>query len=440
MFSFFSQLPPMQKDIISQGKIFVNAYGRVMSIIIEFIRKMAGFNRNVKLFLAQIFIMGIYSGIYGVVFNLYVLDRGFGMDFLGLLLSVSLLATSLASIPAGMLCDRFDRKKLIVGSSVFSGLAMLPLFLSPSPSIMLASSALSGMLGTIAIVCATPFLTDNCERDEAVHVFSSSSALTWAAMVIGSALGGMLPMLLPLLPLQASRYQVTLVASMLLVFGGCALLLFLKDTKCVVKKRNSPLLNWKIPSADTLKFTSISIIIGIGAGMIVPYFNVYFTKFIHASVFQTGLIFAVANVFMVAGFIVIPHLAAKIGRARSAVITQAASLPFLIIMAITTNILAASAAYIMRMFLMNMASPAQTSLQMEVIHPEERGFAVGLMSTGNSMAVAASTYISGTLLVGGNYVLPFVITILAYIVAAALLYYFFGNTEKRMSRDKSVAT
>lgn len=431
----------MQKDIISQGKMILNTDGRVMSIIVEFIRKMAGFNKNVRLFLAQIFIMGIYAGIYGVVFNLYVLERGFGMEFLGLLLSVSLLATSLASIPAGILCDRFDRKKLIVGSSVLSGIAVLPLFLSPSPAIMLASSALSGMLGAIATVCATPFLTDNCERDEAVHVFSSSMALTWAAMVIGSTLGGMVPMLLPLLHIQASRYQVTLVASMVLVFAGCVLLLFLKDTKCAVKKHNSPLLTWKIrPSADTLKFTSISIIIGIGAGMIVPYFNVYFTSIIHASVFQIGLIFAIANVFMVAGFIVIPHLASKIGRARSAVITQTASLPFLIIMAVTTNILAASAAYVMRMFLMNMASPAQTSLQMEVIHPDERGFAVGLMATGNSMAVAASTYISGTLLVGGNYLLPFTITIISYIVAAALLYYFFGHAEKRLGQDKAEPT
>lgn len=409
-------------------------------MISDYLRSLSGFNRNVKLFLAQIFIMGIYSGIYGVVFNLHVLELGYKTDFLGLLLSVSMLATSLASVPAGMLCDRFDRKKLIVWSSILSGLAMLMLFLSSSPAVMLAASALSGALSAIATVCATPFLTDNCERDEAVHVFSASSALTWAAAVIGSALGGIVPVAWQMLHLQASRYQLTLVASMLLVFLGCALLIFLKDTKCSVHKPTGGLAAFKVKlSAETLKFTAISVIIGIGAGMIVPYFNVYFTKIIHASVFETGLIFAVADIFMVAGFIAIPYVASRIGRARSAVITQTASLPFLVLMAITTNLLAASTAYVMRMFLMNMASPAQTSLQMEIIHPEERGFAVGLMSTGNSLAIAASTYVSGLLMVGGNYSLPFAVTCISYVVAAALLYYYFGHHERRQRRQGAEA-
>ncbi|HMK48386.1 MAG TPA: MFS transporter [Methanocella sp.] len=408
-------------------------------MILKYIRSMSGFNRNVRLFLAQIFIMGIYSGIYGIVFNLYVLDIGYRTDFLGLLLSVSLLATSLASVPAGMLCDRFDRKKLIVGSSVLSAIAMLPLFLSPSPIIMLAASALSGMLGAIATVCATPFLSDNCETDQAVHVFSVSSALTWAAMVIGSTLGGLIPLLWPMLHINASRYQITLVASMLLVFAGCALLVFLKDTKCRIHHTTANVRGkWKVrPSTETLKFTAISVIIGIGAGMVVPYFNVYFTKIVHASIFETGLVFAVADIFMVAGFIAIPHVAQRIGRARSAVITQTASLPFLIMMAITTNFLAASTAYIMRMFLMNMAGPAQTSLQMEVIKQEERGFAVGLMSTGNSLAVAVSTYISGLLMTGGNFTIPFIITCIAYVGAAALLYIYFGKLEGKKRIEKA---
>ncbi|CAJ35667.1 MFS transporter [Methanocella arvoryzae] len=401
---------------------------------------MLSFNRNVKLFLAQVFIMGIYTGIYGIVFNLHILELGFKTDFLGLMLSVSLLAASIASVPAGFLCDRFDHKKILVGSTFLSALAVLPLFISSSPPVLLVASALGGMLGSISTVCATPFLTENCERDEAVHVFSASAALGWAASVVGAALGGLVPMIWPLLHLQANRYQLTLIASVVLLFAGCAMLLFLKGGKCTRRHTTKPFSITKVrPSPETLKFAAISVIIGLGSGMVVPYFNVYFTKIIRASIFETGVIFAVANIFMVAGFIFIPYLAEKIGRARSAVITQAASLPFLILMAITTNLMAASAAYIMRMMLMNMAGPATTSLQMEVIHPEERGFAVGLISTGNSLAVAASTYVSGLLMVGGNYVLPFTITCIAYLAAAGLLYYFFGHRERRQNPGSTTA-
>ena len=395
----------------------------------DYIRSMCGFNTNVRLFLAQTFITGIYSGIYGVVFNLYVLHMGFDTGFLGLLLSVTLLASALASIPAGMLCDRFNHKAILVIFGLLSIVTMLPLFVSSSPVVLLVSAAVSGIFGQISLVCATPFLTENCEKGGMTHVFSASSALAWAASVIGFAAGGVLPYLWPYLQVSGDKYRLTMLFSLVLLAVGWTMLLFLKGEQAHQPpelQRTS--LNLK-PSTVVLKFMLISVIIGAGSGMIVPYFNVYFTKIVHASVFGTGLVFAVASMFMVAGFIAIPWLSGKIGRARSAVLTQIASLPFLMLLAITSSFLVASSAYIMRMLLMNMAAPATTSLQMEVIRPEERGYAVGLMSMGQSFAIAASTYASGLLMAGDNYTLPFMITCMSYIAAAGLMYYYFGREE-----------
>jgi MFS family permease len=113
---------------------------------------MCGFNTNVRLFLAQTFITGIYAGIYGVVFNLYVLRMGFDTGFLGLLLSVTLLASALASIPAGMLCDRFNHKAILVIFGLLSIVTMLPLFISSSPAVLLVSAAVSGIFSQISQV------------------------------------------------------------------------------------------------------------------------------------------------------------------------------------------------------------------------------------------------------------------------------------------------
>jgi MFS family permease len=393
---------------------------------------MCGFNLNIRLFLAQTFVAGIYSGIYGVVFNLYVLQMGFDTAFLGLLLSVSLLASALASIPAGMLCDRFNHKAILVIFGLLSLLAILPLFMTSSPAIMLASIAVSGIFGQITLVCATPFLTENCEKGGMTHVFSASAALAWGASVAGYILGGVLPYVWPYLRVMGDKYRLTMLASLGLLVVGWALLLFLKDNKHSVRKTSRPRLSLR-PSSAVIKFTLITVVIGMGSGMVVPYFNVYFTKIVHASVFATGLVFALASLFMVAGFVSIPWLSSRIGRSRSAVITQLASLPFLILMAVTGNFLIASSAYVMRMLLMNMASPAMTSLQMDIIQPEERGYAVGLMSTGQSFAIAASTYVSGILMSGGNFSLPFLVTCCSYVVAAILLYYYFGNDEQRQA-------
>jgi MFS family permease len=394
---------------------------------------MCGFNVNVRLFLVQTFIAGIYAGIYGVVFNLYVLHLGFDTGFLGLLLSTSLLASALASIPAGMLCDRYNHKAILVIFGLLSLLAVLPLFLSSSPAVLLLASAASGIFGQITIVCATPFLTENCEKGGMTHVFSASSALAWGASVIGYVAGGVLPYLWPALRISGDKYRLTMLASMALLLVGWTMLLFLKDNQHARPpqvRRQSLRLK---PSPVVMKFALITLIIGAGSGMIVPYFNVYFTRIVHASVFATGLVFAVASLFMVAGFVAIPWLSTRIGRARSAVFTQVASLPFLLLMAVTGNFLIASVAYTMRMLLMNMAMPAMTSLQMETIRPEERGYAVGLISTGQSLSIAAATYVSGLLMAGGSYTLPFLVTCCSYVAAAGLLYYYFGRDERRQA-------
>jgi hypothetical protein len=187
--------------------------------------------------------------------------------------------------------------------------------------------------------------------------------------VLGYVAGSVLPYLWPALRISGDKYRLTMLASMALLLVGWTMLLFLKENKYARPPQiRQPSLKMK-PSKAVLKFTLITLIIGSGSGMIVPYFNVYFTQIVHASVFATGLVFAVASLFMVAGFVAIPWLSTRVGRARSAVITQVASLPFLLLLAVTGNFLIASVAYTMRMPLMNMAMPAMTSLQTETIRP-----------------------------------------------------------------------
>jgi hypothetical protein len=57
------------------------------------------------------------------------------------------------------------------------------------------------------------------------------------------------------------------------------------------------------------------------------------------------------------------------------------------------------------------------------------------MSTGNCLAVAASSLVSGILITGGNYLVPFLLTCAGYVATALLLYYYFRDTESRGSRS-----
>jgi predicted MFS family arabinose efflux permease len=403
-----------------------------MDMIKEYIRTICGFHRNVKLLLLRSFVICLYTGIYGILFNLYILSLGYGADFLGLVLATHVLAASAMSIPAGILCDRFDKKTLMIASGLLSTLAAVPLYLFSSPWSLLFFSIAGGVFVSISSVTLTPMLAENCRKDDTVHVFSANSSISWIASILGCAVGGILPgMWGTLTGFSMDGLRLTLLSAVALLAMGLAILLPIKESKSSPKCRCAPfsLKGMKL-SPDVMKFTLTSLTFGVASGLIVPYFNVYFTRALHMSVLDVGLISALAGGVMIIGFIGTPYLTSKIGKIRAAVATKLLSAPCLLLLAFTESFLVAAGAYVAYMFFINMAGPATTSFQMEQIKAKEQGFAVGMMMTGNYVAVSASTYISGLLIAGGNYLLPFLGTIAFYVITAALLYYYFREAER----------
>ena len=425
-------------------------------MIKDYIRIMTGFHTNVKLLMLRTFLMSLYTGIYGIIFNLYVLNMGFHADFLGLLLAVNLLASSAASIPAGILCDRFNKKKLLMISGAMTLAVTLPLYITGSPYLMLALSALGGVFWSISAVAVTPLLAENCHADDNVHIFSTNASLGWIASILGCAMGGIIPTVWAAAFGRGGSYRLTLLTSVALLAAGLALAALLKsnktDHRASLNTTDPTSLNTTAPasltgvrakvesliralkgirvSSDIIKFTVTSITFGIASGMIVPYFNVYFIKVMKVGVIEVGLASAIAGAVMIGGLMATPYLTSRIGKVRCAVLTKILSAPFLIFMALTSSFIMAAGAYVAYMFLINMAGPATTSFQMELIKPKEQGFAIGIMSTGSYVAISASTYISGLLIAQGNYMIPFIGTCLAYLATAALLYHYFKDCER----------
>jgi MFS family permease len=171
-------------------------------------------------------------------------------------------------------------------------------------------------------------------------------------------------------------------------------------------------------------------LIGVGAGMVVPFFNVYFYDVLKASTGEIGLIFSAGQIVMVAGLLIIPMLVGRFGKVRTIALAQVLSIPFLILIALTTNIFFAAIGYIMRMTLMNMANPAVSSFNMEIVAEQERATVSSLTQMGWYLLYALSTFFSGITMSQGNYLLPFMITCVVYFIAAVAYYVFFLRIER----------
>ena len=92
------------------------------------------FSPNARLFLGYALMSQTGSGIWMVVFNLYLLRSGFSTGFVGLFLMVDMLFHGLVAFPAGLIADRIGRRKafffatclnLVARGSLLGGDALL---------------------------------------------------------------------------------------------------------------------------------------------------------------------------------------------------------------------------------------------------------------------------------------------------------------------------
>jgi MFS family permease len=409
-----------------------------------YISKMKQFSLNAKKYLAFNFFLSINMGIYGVIFNLYILQLGYHEDLLGLMLSIVYIGTGIAALPAAVLCDRIGRKNTLLISSMITATALFILYTVTSKEALLVASVMQGIGSALMTVSASPFLVESSTPDERMHLFSINSALSTVAMIVGSLAGGLAPGIMTGLgvnPAGPLSYRYTLFLSFAAVLITFIPLLYIKEKKrkSATRFERFEVIGSTVKSVSVQKLIVINALVGIGAGMIVPFFNVYFHNVLSASSGDIGFIFSFGEVIMIGGLVILPFMTERFGKIKSIAITQLASIPFLIMLAFTGNIFIAAFAYTMRMTFMNMANPAISSFNMEVVDERQRATVSSLTSMSWYMFQAASTYVSGLLMANGNYVLPFMITCVVYITSASMYYVFFMKVEKDMNVKKAAA-
>jgi MFS family permease len=403
-----------------------------------YLSKVRHFSHNARVYIVYYFLLSIHMGIYGVIFNLYILRLGFREDLLGLMISIVFISTGVAALPAAMLCDRLGRKTTLLIAIVITTAALLLLYTITSLDLLLVLSAVYGVGTAFYTVAGSPFLMENSTPDERMHLFSVNSALSQVAYIIGCLAGGSMPNLLAsagIDPTGPTIYRYTLFISLAVIVLSAIPILFMAETR--VKPRpikRFAVLGATVRSPKIQKLIIINGLVGIGAGMIVPFFNVYFHNMLSATTGQIGLIYSVGEMVMIVGLMIIPLAVERFGKIKTIAFTELASIPFLILLAFMTNIYVAAFAYIMRMTLMNMGNPAINSFNMELMGDEQRATVSSLTSMSWYMCMALSAYVSGIMMAGSNYVLPFMVTCVTYLCSASLYYVFFYRVEKEAAK------
>jgi len=179
------------------------------------------------------------------------------------------------------------------------------------------------------------------------------------------------------------------------------------------------------------------VIIGFGAGVLVPFLNVYLRTRFGLSDVTIGFLFAFQSVFMALATLAGPIVADRLGRIRAVVLVQFLSIPFLVLLGYAPFLSLSAAGFLARASLMNMANPLYTAFAMDSVSTERRPTASALMQMSWQGTRGASALVSGQLQETAGFSAIFPITIGCYLLASSLIYTFFVRGSAETSGEPS---
>jgi len=398
--------------------------------------QLSAFQFNARLYLLSAVMMAIATGVYRLLFNFYVLSQGYDKSLLGNLTTASSLTILLVALPMGYVADKLGRKRSLLIGSTITAATILLMVLFPSAPTFIVFNIFMGIAQALASVTMGPFLMENSTPKERVYLFSFSSGLQTAASSIGNWVGGYMPAWMGEAHGVGATSTLAYGSALLVVVAGAALavvpLFFMRNVNLSREQRTSfaPLSYFRGHSGPLMRMVLPMLVTSIGAGMIMPFMNVFFREAYHQSDAAIGSMFAWGSLAMGLGLMIAPPLADRFGKIQLVVTSQAMSIPFLVLLGFSPWFPLSAAAYYIRVALMNMSSPVYQTFVMEASDPTERATVASLVSMANQFGWAVSPSISGALQDSYGFSPAFMVTIVLYTFSTFLYWKFHWKTQR----------
>lgn len=260
-----------------------------------------------------------------------------------------------------------------------------------------------------------------------MHLFSLNGALSMGTGLIGSLLGGALKDGLAALGLaELAAYRGALVVGAAFVLAA-ALPFSRIETAPIVQSTRIQRLR-RLEGIDLglwFKLVFPGFLVGLGAGLTIPYLNLYFKNVFGLSDTAIGAAVAAGQIATFAGMAAGPAIAARLGKPRAVFWTQMLSVPLILVLAWVHALPLAILAYLARQVLMNMSTPIQDNFSLELVPPERQSLmnAIKMLSWTGSWTIAAR--ISGDLIYRNGFATSFALTASLYALSTLCYRLFF---------------
>ena len=252
--------------------------------LIDYAARVRMFRPNARLYLLTVIISGISMGVFRLLFNFYALSLGFDEALLGKLITVSSLTSLIAALPMGYLADILGRKRSLVLANVLTSVAVFGMVLFPTEPAFYALNVVMGIAQSLAGITMAPFLMENSGEEERTYLFSFGQGLQMLSRFCRYLDRGLFARMdgswQDVSAMDSGAYAWSLIIVGGLYLLGIIPLLFLQRNRMVGEARSvfAPI-KYAMDEPKLLsKLILPMLITSIGAGLIMPFMNVFFRR------------------------------------------------------------------------------------------------------------------------------------------------------------------
>lgn len=378
--------------------------------------------------------------------GLYIKELGMDEKFLGDIIALKTAAIAICAIPCSAVVNKYGKKVGIFLAMFFVPITIILQGVYVNKMALIVFSIIQGGMNAFLSVSESPFFMENTTEKNRINLFSFSFADNVFSTMLGYFGIGSVSSALnnSMILVQALKYSIVISG----IFGiiACIFIVRIKETVIAYDQHEHEKYSVQffkgflkvIREKNSLNFLIYNAIIGFGAGLVVPYFNVYLKYKVNASPWQIGIIMGLAQGAMGIGGITTPLLAKKFGRVKTIIICQVISIPFLMLIALPSYLIVVSIALFIRNALMNMTGPITNNLSMEMINKYERPIFSGVNNLCGNLARALSAVVAGYIMshFANGYELPYFFTAILYIIATIQFYFSFKDFDSKQARLK----
>ncbi|MHA2226913.1 MAG: MFS transporter [Candidatus Hodarchaeales archaeon] len=369
-------------------------------------------------------------------FPSYVEVLGGSIVNYGFLQSIQTFSNLLFLLPAAYLADRIGHKKLILSGSIIYAIAYTLMVFTPHWEFLLLGVFGVGSAGGMIMPSQVAILAhDNPTRR--INVFTRNETTRWASLALGYFVSSFFFILFQN-EFSHRNLQLTMVITLVMVILAIIPSMLLTDSDLwknnAIQEPNVKEV-FKINSPEgifVVGFLFISLIIGFGAGFLVPFTQPYFVKRFSLGPSEINFIMAGAQIATATFMGLIPFLAKKFSDTKVIYLTEGLSIPLVIILAYSQLLPLSLVVFLSRIALMNMSRPAQTTIMQKYIPETYRATVQSLTQVADRLGRGFSPSISALMIEeSSDFHSSFTITAVMYSFAVAILFFLTRNLRKK---------